>query len=112
MRHRVTGVDGKVQYYLLDLPGIRHDIAGIGRNAYYQLDVFADQTAEHLLQFTDHRAHTYDCWLDDLFSAEGKQLRGERSRPFTREPDLIQVLAMGIVRAHFAEGHVSVPVDY
>ena len=47
--HRVAGVDGQVDEHLLDLAGIGPDRRGAGRQVGDEVDVLADQAAQHLL---------------------------------------------------------------
>src|SRR2546422_4134965 len=51
--HRVTGVHREVDEYLLDLSGIDSHGAQLGRQHRFELDVLADQAAQHFGDVAD-----------------------------------------------------------
>ena len=79
-RHGVARVDRQVDHGLFDLRRIGLDVAGLRVEDQRQLDVFADQPPQHLLDVDHHRVDAHDARLDHLAAAEGQQLVGERGR--------------------------------
>jgi hypothetical protein len=68
--HRVASVHGEIQENLLHLADVGFDprqalIVG-GRN----LDIFADQTAQHFLHVADDLVQVHDLHFDDLAAAQ------------------------------------------
>ena len=56
-----------------------------------ELDVLADETAEHLLQVRDHGVQVHDLRLDDLPPAEREELLRQARGAFAGFPDLVHV---------------------
>src|SRR5262249_2065097 len=75
--HRVASIDGQVDQHLLDLPGVGANQAEIGRRQHYQLDIFADQTAQQLIQTCQQVVRIKNSRLDALLAREGQQLARE-----------------------------------
>ncbi len=82
MGHGITRVDRQVDDHLLDMTGIYLDLPQVGRGPGDQLDIFADQPAQHFVEIQDQRVEIEHTRLDDLLSGEGQQLA---CRPAARQ---------------------------
>ena len=109
--HGVTGVDDQVHGQLLDLPGIRVDVSGIGRHADNELDSLADDAAQQpldagntLVEIDFHRLHY-------VLSTEDEQLPGQRPRDAGGTLDFSDVLARRAVGRQIVADQCRVPDD-
>ena len=75
--HGVAGVDGQVDDYLLDLTRIGLDPPQSFHGRRIEVDVFTDDTAQHLVHVIDQLVQVDDLRLDNLLAAEGQKLAGE-----------------------------------
>ena len=73
-RHRVARVDREVHQDLLELAGVRPGVAQAGREHRAELDVLADDPAEHAVDAGDDGIEVDDPGLEQLPPAEGQEL--------------------------------------
>src|SRR5512132_2643886 len=78
--HGITCVDHDVQQYLLELPGVDLDVARTGRETRLELDVLADDAAEHAIHVRDDRVRVEHFRLQRLLPAECEQLPRQQRR--------------------------------
>ena len=78
MRHRVARVHGEVDDHLLDLRRVGAHRGELGAEHRHELDVLADQPAQHHVHVADRRVQVEDPRLQHLPAAEREQLAGER----------------------------------
>ena len=72
--HRISGVDGEIDYHLLQLPRIRiHQVQQIAEGD-DELDVFADQAPQHLLETGDDGVDADRSGVHHLLATECEQL--------------------------------------
>jgi hypothetical protein len=76
-RHGVAGVDGQVHQHLLELAGVGPDRRRLRGQHRHQLDVLADEAAQHLGQLGDERSERHDLGDQHLLAAEGEELPRE-----------------------------------
>ena len=93
VRHRVARVDDQVHEHLLDLARVGLDAAERAAEDGDDLDVLADQAAQHLLHLADDVVQFQDPRLEHLLAAEREQLARQRAGPVGRLGDLLDVLA-------------------
>ena len=101
--HGIAGVDGQVEDDLLDLARVGFHPAQVGAKEGGQLDVFADQSPQHLLGIRHHRVKVEDLGLHDLLAAEGQELLSERGGAVGGLLDFLDVAAQGVVGAQAAQ---------
>ena len=109
--HGVTGVDDQIHQHLLELPGIGLDAGRARAGMGGELDVFADQPAQHLLggaqQFVDGEPHG----LQHLLAAEGEQLAGEHGGPGSGFFNGMGLAAHGRIHAELVLEKRGIAVD-
>ena len=107
-RHGVARVDGEVDHDLLDLAGVGvHRAEAIGERG-AQLDVLADEAAQHHRQVVHERVQIERARLQDLLAREGQQLRRQRGRAQGGAMDLIGVAAVRRVALEHGEQDLRV----
>ncbi len=74
VRHRIPGVDDQVNQHLLNLARIRFDTLQIGRQFRAELNIFADQSLQHLVHVGDCVVQIKRQRLQNLLASEGQQL--------------------------------------
>ena len=79
--HRVTRVEREVHDHLFDLERIRFDATQPGFRIVGELDILADETAQHGLDVAEDAVQVDDLGLEDLLSAEGPATGGSARRP-------------------------------
>jgi len=72
--HGIARVHGQVEHHLLNLAGIGLDLPEVGRQIRGQIDVLADESAEHLLKVGNQVVEVEDLWGHQLFAAKGEEL--------------------------------------
>src|SRR5687768_2719773 len=77
IRHRIAGIQGKVQQDLLDLPAVSGDVVEVLLLHDLNEDVFADQASQHRLHTADDGVEIDDSGGEQLLSAERQKLAGE-----------------------------------
>ena len=77
MRHRVARVHGEVDDHLLDLRRVGAHRRELGAEHRHELDVLADQAAQHHVHVADRRVQVEDARLQHLLAAERQQLARE-----------------------------------
>ncbi len=92
-RHRIAGVDRQVDDHLLDQAGVHQHAADGGLQAHRQLDVLAEQPAQHGLDARHHGVEVHDPRLQRQLAAKGEQLSGQRRAPLARLGDLLDLAA-------------------
>ena len=78
--HGVAGVDHEVHEHLLDLTRVGQGQAEVGRERLDELDVFAEDPPEHLLDTRGDLVEVEADGLQHLLAAEGQKLPGQRHR--------------------------------
>ncbi len=118
LRHRVAGVDREVHQDLLDLVRIGLDRPQVRAGHRQQLDVLADQAAQHAVQVQRQLAEVDDPRLDDLLAGEGEQTVREVRGALRRLADLPQLRLQrmrgaepGVDQIRVAEDHRQHVVD-
>ena len=111
LRHGVAGVDGQVHQDLFDLAGVGPHRAQSHGRPDGELDVLADEAREHLAGFFDEVVQVEHPRLQNLLSAEGQQLPGERRRALPGLLDLHEVRPQRVARRQRADGHFAVGED-
>ena len=110
LRHRVARVHGEVDDHLLDLRRVGAHRARARAEHRDELDVLADQPAQHHVHVADRRVQVEDPRLQHLPAAEREQLARERGRAVGRPLDLLGVPAqLRVGRA--ADQELAVPGD-
>ena len=96
--HGVSRVDHEVHHDLLQLAAIRERQGEHGCQSQRDLDVLADQPAEHAGHFRDQPVHIERRGVQHLLTAEREQLFGEAGGALGRLDDLAEILRV-LVRA-------------
>ena len=91
-RHRVARVDDEVHEDLLDLPGIGLHGAEVEAAHDRQLDVLAEEAAQHLLDAADRLVEVEDPRLEDLLPAERQELPRQLRGASAGAADLLEVV--------------------
>ena len=81
------------------------------RGEHRQLDVLADQPAEHLLHPGDALVQVQHLRLEHLLAAEREELPRQVRRALRRRPDLLDVGAKGLVGLEVAADQLRVAQD-
>ena len=110
-RHRVSGVDCQVHDHLLELTGIGLDTIERPVQRGHQPDVLADQALQERLGARHDTVEIEHLRLQDLLTAEGQQLLGQRCGAFAGPPHLLDVGACGMPGLEFVEHEVAVAED-
>src|ERR1700761_1673435 len=76
--HRVPRVHGQIHDDLLDLPWVSFHGTQRGIQSRAELDIFADETFEHLLDLDEHAVQIQASRLEYLLTAKCQQLARER----------------------------------
>ena len=100
VRHGVAGVHREIHHHLLDLPGIGHYLAQIHGKRDHELDVLAEQPAQHRLHSRNDLVQVQNLGLQHLPAAEGKKLPGE---PRGTRPGLADLDQVGPPRVALAQ---------
>ena len=95
--HGIPGVDRQVHDDLAYLAGVGLHRPQIGAGHDVHLDVFADETPQHLFQIGHHPVEVEHLRLRHLPAAEGQQLLGQRRGPFGGFEDIFAILIEGVV---------------
>ncbi len=111
-RHGVAAVDDEVHQHLADLARIRLDESQRRLERRRQLDVLADEPAQHPGDVLDHLVHVQDPGLDDLLPAERQQLLREIGRLPAGVRDLAHLRPLVVGQAVVGLQHVGVAVDH
>ena len=111
LRHGITGVDREVHDHLLDLAGIRPHGGEVGREPRGELDVLAQQPAQHVLRFRHEAVQVDHFRLHHLLPAEGEQLAGEPRRAVGRLADLGDVFSARVGGAQVIQQQVGIAGD-
>ena len=83
--HRVLGVHRQIQHDLIDLSPVRADDAGLRREVSHEGNIFADQSFNHGADRGERLIEIENLERQDLSTAEGQELLGERGRPLTEQ---------------------------
>ena len=94
--HGVASVDGEIHDDLLDLAAVGLDEPEILYRAGVELDIFADEAAQHFLHFADDGLNIENFRRENLLAAEGQQLLRERGGALRGDLDLLGVAAQRI----------------
>ncbi len=82
MRHGIARVHRQIHDDLLNLAGVGLHRAEIRSRNHGQIDVFANNSREHLGVFGHHAVEIHHLRRDHLFAAKGEQLAGEPGGAF------------------------------
>jgi hypothetical protein len=94
--HGVARVDRQVHENLFHLTRVGMYVGQILSRQNFQLDVFADDTADHLHQIRNHAIEIEILGLDVLTTAEGEQLAREHGAFLRRHANLLDVFVGGV----------------
>src|SRR5688572_25673415 len=86
--HGVAGICREVQQYLFDLGPVGFDASHLAVQTQDQLNVFADQSAQDLLQATDDLVQFHDLGPQQLLAAEGQKPLDESGAALSGPADL------------------------
>ena len=112
LRHRVARVDDEVHEHLLDLTWVGLHAPEPRFEDGDDLDVLADQAAQHLVHFAEDVVQLKNSGLEKLLPAEREQLAGQRAGSVGRLGDLLDVLAnAGVSFSETVEGELAVAAD-
>ena len=106
--HRVACVHCQVDDDLLELAGVGAQPAKIRRELDHQVDVLADQAAQHLLDVREHVVHIEDGGLQHLAPAEREQLAGEAGGRLSGARDLPHMGAQLLIVPNLPRHHLGV----
>src|SRR5207247_4757768 len=108
---RVAGVDGQVHQHLLELGRVGLHRQGRGQNDGAQLDVVAEQAAEHLGIVHDEGVQVDDPGRVDLPVTEGQELAGQLAGPLAGREDSAERGVQRVCGGQFVEDLLRVAVD-
>ncbi len=111
LRHRVARVDDQVDDHLLELAGVRLHAVQARRRHHRQLDVLADQPAQHRLHGGHHRVQVEHLGLQHLLAAEGQELPGERGGAVRGRAHERGVAVDRVLRPQPRQDHLGAPRD-
>src|ERR1700686_759995 len=77
LRHRITRVDDQIHHDLPYLSGVRLDLADRWVKDQVQLDVFSEQTGQHLFHLGQEGVQVQNDRLQNLLSTESQKLPGQ-----------------------------------
>ena len=106
-RHGVPRVQHQIHQDLFQLGRIHLDFAQARPQPGPQPDVGSDQSLEQAFHAADHRVELQRAGLKRRRLSEGQQLPGELSAAIRRFPDLLYVLAAGMVLREIAQQEVA-----
>ncbi len=96
-RHRIPGIDRKVQDHLFDLARIDPDQTQLGMKTRDDVDVLTDQAAQHPVQGFHGGVQVQYHDLQDLLATERQELRRERYGALASLPYRFRVVPAHIV---------------
>ncbi len=111
LRHRIARVDREVHQDLLELAGIDPHAPQARLRHRDELDVLAEQTAEHAIDVEDQLIQVDDAGLDDLAPRECQELPREVRRALRGARDLGDVAERGIAGRGIGPRHLGVAED-
>ena len=98
--------------HLLDLTGVRLHVAEVGGESGDDLDVVADQAAQHLVRLDDDRVQVDDARLQYLLASEGEELLRQCRSALSRQLDRLHVRPLAdFARVEAAEEEATVDRD-
>ena len=109
--HRITRVDRKVEYDLLDLARVREHRPELGGKLVLQRNVLPDQGPQHGVEVLHHRVQAHEARGDHLLSAEGEELPREAGGPAGGREDFPHFGRARIFSAKPRQQEVRVPYD-
>jgi hypothetical protein len=109
--HGVPRVDGQVHHNLFDLAEIGLGPSEGGVEHRDEIDIFPDQSPEHLGQVGDHRIQIQHGRLEHLLPAEGEELVRQVGRPLGGPRDVLDGRAHRMLRVEASENDVRPPHD-
>ncbi len=107
-RHRILRVHRQIHHHLLDLHGIRQDVARIGIDAEADVDILADGTAQDALDVGPHRPPRPGAGRQHLLAAECQELTHQHPCPVGGGMHLDEALAAPFVMTRFSEDQLDV----
>src|SRR5205814_66890 len=109
--HRIAGVDDQVDEHLLDLTGIAAYASEAGLTHEGELDVFANQPAQHVFRLRDDLFEREDLRHQHLTTAEEEELTRQAGRTVGRVDDLAGVGPPRVVFVQGFEEQFAIPPD-
>ena len=107
--HGVPGVHAEVHHHLLQLPRVGLHLAEVRAGNDREVDVFADQASEHLLEVRQEGVEVQHLRVHDLLPAEGQELAGEAGGALRGLQDLLELAPLRLAR--LAHQELGVPQD-
>src|SRR5438876_10580026 len=109
--HRIPRIHGQIHDHLLELPRVGLHGAERRIEPRREVDVLAQQAAQHLLDVGHEAVQADDARLQHLLAAEGEQLPGEPRRPVCGLADFLGVVAARVTGGQVFEQQVDVARD-
>ena len=111
LRHRISGVDDQVNQHLLNLAGICFDALQIGRQFRAELNIFANQSLQHLVHVGDYVVQTERQRLQNLLASKGQQLPRQVRRAIAGLLDFFEVSPDRSITFDSLQRETAVTVD-
>ena len=111
VRHRIARIQRQIHDDLLDLAGIRFHASKRWRQHHRDLNLLADQPAQHLTRLLHHGVAVQQARFEHRFPAEQQQLAGQQRRPLTGITNGCQVVTHPIIDRETIDQHLGVAVD-
>ena len=111
LAHRVARIDDEVDDHLLELVEVGLDQPEVAPVRDFELDLLADQPAQHHLQFRQHVGELQHLRPQRLPARERQQLPHQARRPVGVLPDLHDVLERRVGRPVVDEQQVGIADD-
>jgi hypothetical protein len=112
LRHGVARVHHEVHQDLLNLAGVRIDLAKLVRGQERQVDALAKQASQHSLHAESNLVEVKNPRLEHLLAAEGEELAGQADGSLTRPFHLLEVGLHRIARLEVAKRKGRAAQDY
>ena len=109
--HGVASVDRQIHENLLDLPGVGPNAPEVRPEHRYEIDVFADETAEHLVHVCHDVVEIQYPRLEDLLAAESEQLAGQCGGADSGRHHFSDSFACGCARWQVRQEEFAIPSD-
>ena len=111
VRHRIARIQRQIHEHLLDLAGIRFHASKRRRQHHRDLDLLADQPAQHLTRLLHHGIAVQQARFEHRFPAEQQQLTGQQCGPLTGITNGCQVVTQPIIDREAIDQRLGVAVD-
>ncbi len=111
LRHGVAGVHDEVHDHLLDVTTIDFDMAERRRCQGHELDVFPDDSLQHLVDIGEHVVQVEHVRLGHLLSAEHQKLFREVRGSLTGLADFLEIVAHAVIALQIDQHELAVAQD-